>query len=192
MVKYFIEKGSHSILSREIATYEARSKHQSRGILMSLLDLILKMEDSNGFEIAKVLVEVGEIDPITGGAPEGENYSVVPMFQEYCFNGTNNYIRWLCKEHVPDEKRNEFADRVLRSIIAMKRHWGFTHWIYQKRTPSHAILTCGHQGTITLLVQKGKELGEDFLSDKTSTGKTALHMAAESGDLESVKILLQM
>lgn len=190
MVRYLIEKGSP--LSREICNFEVDGQNVRFGLSWSVLDLPLTMKSMNGFEVAKVLVEVGRIDPITGGTPRGETYNVVPMFQEYCFNGTNNYIRWLCKEHLPDDKRSEFVDRVLTSIIAMKRNKRFTTWIYEGRTPSHAILTCRHPETVTLLVQKGTENNEDLLSEKNSTGKTVLHMVAEDGDLESVKILLEL
>ena len=190
MVRYLIEEGSP--LSREICNLEVDGQNVRAGLSWSILDLPLTMKNMNGFEVAKVLVEVGYIDPITGGTPRGETYNIVPMFQEYCFNGTNNYIRWLCKEHLPADKRSKFVDRVLRSIVSMKRNEQFTTWIYERKTPSHAILTCWHPETIALLVQKGKEQNEDLLSEKNSTGKTALHMAAEDGDLESVEILLQL
>ena len=45
-------------------------------------------------DCAKVLVN-HEVDPINGGSPGGEKFDVVPMFQEYCDYGTNEFIRWL-------------------------------------------------------------------------------------------------
>ena len=192
MVKYFIEKGSPESLSREIVNLEVDGQNVRPGFSWSALDLPLTMNSVNGFEIAKVLVEVGQIDPITGGTPRGETYNVVPMFQEYCYSGTNNYIRWLCMEHVDDQQREEFVNRVLNTISSMKKNEGFTTWKYERRTPSHAILTCRHQKTVVLVVERAKEQGEDLLGEKNSTGKTALHMAAEDGDLESVQILLQL
>ena len=187
MVQYFIEKDSP--LDSEIYTFEVGGNSTYS---TSLLDLPLEMTTANGFEVAKVLVESGKVDPITGGSPRGEKFNAVPMFEEYFFNGTNSYIRWLCKEHIPNSKRGEFVNRVLKCITSMKKHEFFTTWIYRQRTPSHAILTSQHQETIALLVQKGKEQGENFLTETNSTGKTALHMAAENGDLESVEILLQL
>jgi len=88
---------------------EVDGENVRSGFSWCMLDLPLTMKSINGFEVAKVLVEVGRIDPITGGTPRGETYIVVPMFQEYCFNGTNNYICWLCKEHLPDDKRSTFV-----------------------------------------------------------------------------------
>lgn len=190
MVDLFIEKGSP--LSRTISSIEVDGQDTSTGYIWSLLDLPLTMTTMNGFEVAKVLVERGKVDPITGGTPTGETFDVVPMFQEYCFAGTNNYICWLCKEHIPNHKRGEFVYQVLKCITSMKKHEGFSAWVYERRTPSHAILTSRHQETVALLVQKGKEQDEDVLTETNSTGKTALHMAAENGDLESVKILLQL
>lgn len=190
MVDLFIEKGSP--LSRTISSLEVDGQDIRSGLTWSLLDLPLTMTATNGFEVAKVLVEHSRVDPITGGTPTGEAFNVVPMFQEYCHAGTNIYIRWLCKEHVPNHKRGEFVDRVLKCITSMKKNRDFSTWVYARRTPSHAILMSRHQETVALLVQKGKEQDEDFLTETNSTGKTALHMAAENGDLESVKILLQL
>ena len=187
VVQYFIEKKSP--LNREIYSSEVDSQN---GYGWSVLDLPLTITTMNGFEVAKVLVELGKVDPITGGSPRGETFNTVPMFQEYCYRGTNNYIRWLCNKYIPNHKRGEFVDRVLKCIVSMKKHEGFKSWIYERRTPSHAILTSGHKETIRQLVQKGKEQDENFLTEKNSVGKTALHMAAENGDLESVETLLQL
>ena len=190
MIKYLIEKVSP--LCRLVSIFEVDGPRVTPGWEFSLLDLPLMTTTANGFEAAKVLVEFGKVDPITGDSPRGETFNVVPMFQEYWLFGTNNYIRWLFKDHIPNHKREEFVDRVLKCITAMKQHPKFKSWMYKRRTPSHAILTSGHQETVALLVQKGKEEGEDFLTETNSIGKTALHMAAENGDLESVEILLQL
>ena len=188
MVQYFIEKDSP--LESEIYNFEVDDECNRSSWEFSLLDLPLMMTTENGIEVAKVLVESDKVDHITGGSPRGKNFNVVPMFGEYCFNSTNSYIRWLCKEYITNSKRGKFVDRVLKCITAMKKSPQFTTWIYRQRTPSHAILTSQHQETIALLVEKGKQQGEDFLTETNSTGKTALHMAAENGDLESVEILL--
>ena len=188
MVQYFITK--RSPLSRTIYNYEVSGEDIRPAFKWSLLDLPLTMPGRNGLEVAKVLVESGKVDPITGGTPDGETFAVVPMFQEYCYIGTNNYICWLFNEHIPSHKRVKFADRILKCITSMKKNP--TIWTYEQRTPSHGILTSRHQEAIALLVEKGKQQGEEFLKETNSTGKTALHMAAKDGDLESVKILLQL
>ena len=190
MVQYFIKK--RSPLSRTIYNYEVSGEDITPAFKWSLLDLPLTMPGRNGLEVAKMLVELGKVDPITGGTPDGESFAVVPMFQEYCYIGTNNYIYWLFNEHIPSHERVEFVDRVLMCITSMKNHRQFTIWTYEQRTPSHGILTSRHQEAIALLVEKGKQQGEEFLKETNSTGKTALHMAAKDGDLESVKFLLQL
>ena len=189
MVQYLIEKNSP--LSREI-DLELDGPYARHGSSWSLLDLSLTMTIENGFEVVKVLVESGKVDPITGGSPGGEAFRIFPIFQEYWFHDTNYYIRWLCKKQMPIQERRKFVYRVLKCITAMRSNVYFTSWIDKQRTPSHAILTSQHWETTALLVQKGKEQGENFLTETNSTGKTALHMAAESGDLKSVKILLQL
>ena len=181
MVRLFIEKGTP--LNWEI---ENHFKDAVTNVYSwSALDLPLTM---NNIDLAKVLVEEGKIDPITGGCPRGEEFNVIPMFQEYCFHGTNEFISWVCNDHLPQHKRNEFTDRVLSCIESMKSHKYFKVWVFQRRTPAHAMLTCGHRETIELMVHKNKAL----LVDKNSTGKTALHMAAEEGDVCSVEVLLDL
>ena len=185
MVKYFIEK--RSPLTREICSgeYDCQSAITG-GITWSVLDLPLTMGSMNGIEVAKVLVTFGKIDCITGGAPNANKYDVVPMFQEYWLSGTNYYIRWLCKEYLSDDQRREFVNQVVECITSMNQR--LERWIHKRRIPSHAMLTCGHQETIKLLLQRDSNL----LKEKNSTGKTALYMAAEDGDLESVEILLEL
>lgn len=186
MVKYFIQR-NHDC-SRRIFNYEIEGKtiHPTRGIYWTALDLALA-NTKNGFEVAKVLVEVGKINHIYGENPS--EVPVVSMFTEYWSYGTNNYIRWLCNEYLLELQRHEFVSKVLSAINSMKNHHNFIVWEYQRRTPSHAILTCRQKEIVQLLVNLG---GEDLLGDKASTGKTALHVAAEENDLESVEVLLQL
>ena len=182
MVKYFIEKGAP--LSRQISTLEDDGQDGTSRLGWRVLDLSLTM--CSGIEVAKVLVEIGRLDPINGSTPRSSQFDVAPMFQEYWHRGTNHYIRWLCNEYLSGDQRRQFVDRVVECITSMNQE--LQRWIYKRRTPSHAMLTCGHQETIKLLLQRDS----DLLSEKNSTGKTALHMAAEDGDLESVKILLEL
>ena len=181
MVHLFIDKGTplNKIIKNVFEDVESESYS------WSALDLLLTM---NNIDLAKVLVEEGKIDPITGGCPRGEKFNVVPMFQEYCFHGTNEFISWVCNDHLPQHMRNEFTDRVLSCIESMKSHKHFEKWVFQRRTPAHAMLTCGHRETIELMVDKNRAL----LIDENSTGKTALHVAAEEGDIHSMKVLLDL
>ena len=54
------------------------------------------------------------------------------------------------------------------------------------RNVTHAILLSGHEETISCLLNKKPEL----LNECDPFKRTALHIAADEGDLQSVKILL--
>ena len=66
-------------------------------------------------------------------------------------------------------------------------------WQSVRRTPAHAILTSQHEETIKRLIEHAKkEFDLDLLAEQSCTGKTALHVAAENGDVKSIHILLQL
>ena len=76
------------------------------------------------------------------------------------------------------------------SVCVYEERW---FWQSVQRAPAHAILTSRHKETIECLVQIGRdEFDLDLLAEQSSTGKTALHVAAEANDVESVQILLQL
>ena len=153
-----------------------------------LLDLSLSMKK---IDCAKVLVEEG-VDLLSGGCEGGEWFDVVPMFQEYRDHGTNEFIRWAFNEYLPKHPEVDLK-RILLSIIIMKeKDKQSCFWQSVQRSPAHAILTSHHEGTIKQLVQCGKENGLDLLAERSCTGKTALHVAAENNDVDSVNILLQL
>ena len=132
------------------------------------------------------------VDLVSGGCPEAEKLDVVPMFQEYHYHGTNEFIRWAFNEYIPQHPEIDLK-RIIQSIINMKEQDKEHHfWKPMQRSPAHAVLTSHHEGTIKRLVKCGKDNGLDLLAERSCTGKTALHVAAENGDVESVHILLQM
>ena len=192
MVEYFKKKGAN--LSGEITTQHlGLDQKDSGGVNYSMLDLPLLMKN---IDCAKVLVEAG-VDLINGGSPGGEEFAVVPMFQEYCYHGTNKFITWVLNQYVPhfnklDIKR--IIHSIVQSIINMKNNdKSLCLWQSVQRSPAHAILTSHHEETIKRLVQCGNEdFGLDLLAEISCTGKTALHVAAENNDVESVQILLQL
>ena len=63
-----------------------------------------------------------------------------------------------------------------------------------RRSPTHALFTTHHEATIKRLVECGIDEfdGLDLLDERNCTGKTALHVAAENNDVESVHLLLQL
>ena len=161
----------------------------SEKALYDILSLPLLM---GRIDCAKVIVNAG-IDPLTGNAPEGDSFPVVPMFQEYCEHGTNEYIRWVFNEYIPKQPEvdlKEFTQRTIKAIVSMKAKdrkncW----WKYKRRTPAHAVLLCHNLETIELLVQSGHLY---FLAERNHTGMTALHHAAMNNDVKSVVILMEL
>ena len=109
---------------------------------------------------------------------------------------TNEFIHWAFNEYIPQHPEidlERFAQRIIQSISHMKdkdrKRW---FWQSVQRAPAHAILTSHHKETILRLVQCSKEIGLDLLAEKSSTHKTALHVAAEDNDVESIHLLLQL
>ena len=186
MLEYFITKGA--LLNGEICTIHPCD---DSGFAYGLLDLPLKM---NRVDCAKMLVRKG-VDPISGGSPRGEEFDVVPLFQEYFDHGTNNFIQWvfndyLCDLQYPKYDLNEFANRITKSICNMNSK--NSRWLSQRRSPAHSVLTSGNEEIIKLLVQSGEEQNLDLLAEQSSNGRTALHIAAENGDYISTKALLEL
>ena len=188
MLERFILKGAN--LRGKIAIQHVGLEHStSGGFDYGMLDLPLSMKR---IDCAKVLVN-GGIDLISGGTPGGEEFAVVPMFQEYRDHGTNEFIHWAFSEYIPQHPDFDLG-KIIQSIIKMKvkdeERW---FWQSVQRAPAHAILTSCHKEIIECLVQIGRdEFGLDLLAEQSSTGKTALHVAAETNDVESVQILLQL
>ena len=187
MLEYFIQKGAE--LSGNIATRHFGLSHDDTGgVKYGVLDLPLSMQR---VDCAKVLVEKG-VHVLTGGCPEGETFSVVPMFQEYRDHGTNEFIRWAFNEYIPQHPKFDL-NRIIQSLIIMKEKDRKSRlWQSVRRAPAHAILTSHHEETIQRLIEYAKNDGLDLLAEQSCTGKTALHVAAENGDVESVHILLQL
>ena len=168
MLQYFKEKEAE--LSGKITT-------QSMGLQGSLgeqvtygtLDLLLSMQR---IDCAKVVVEAG-VDLMNGGSPGGETFDVVPNHPEF------------------DLK--ELTQQIVRSVRTMKeKDKRSCFWQSVRRAPAHAILNCRHEETVKHLIECGKKNGIDLLAERSCTGKTALHVAAEDNDMESVNILLQL
>ena len=188
MLQYFKEKGAK--YSGEIATRHFGIYRKDRGgVKYGLLDLPLSMRK---IDCAIVLVKAG-VDLINGGSPEGKEFDVVPMFQEYLDHGTNEFIRWAFNEYIPSHPEIDLK-RIIQSIINMKKKDEKScFWKSVQRAPAHAILTSHNEETIKRLVECAKnDFDLDLLAEQSCTKRTALHVAAENGDVESVHILLQL
>ena len=106
--------------------------------------------------------------------------------KEYYDFGTNDYITWLLHEHLLANDVSKFIKTVVKldiDEIAME--------LFAKvgRHPMHAILTCGHEKLIRKLL---KHRGPDLLTTKDETGRSALQIATKRGDVESVRILVDL
>ena len=190
MLEYIIEKGAN--LKGKISTQHVDlHRYTGGGVSCAMLDLTLSIKR---IDCAKVLVKAG-VDLINGGCPGGETFDVVPMFQEYKDHGTNEFIRWAFNEYIPNHPEIDLK-RIIRSLINMKKKDEKScFWKFVQRSPAHAILTSHHEETIKHLIECAKDDefdGLDLLTERTCTGKTALHIAAEENDMESVCILLKL
>ena len=188
-LEYFIEKGAE-LSGRITFRNVGLDQKDSGGVEYGMLDLPLSMQR---IDCAKVLVEAG-VDLINGGSPTGEQLDVVPMFQEYRDHGTNEFIQWAFKEYIPQHPEVDLK-RIIQSLINMKKQdESSCFWQSVQRAPAHAILTSHHEEMIKRLVDYAKKEfnGLDLLAEQSCTGKTALHVAAEDNDVESVQLLLQL
>ena len=188
MLGYFIQKGAE--LNGEIAIRHVGLEcSDNGGFPYGMIDLPLSMKR---IDCGKLLVEKG-VDLISGGSPEGEELFVVPMFQEYRDYGTNEFIRWAFKEYIPQHPEVDLK-RIIQSIVNMnEQDKTSSFWQSVQRAPAHAVLTSHHEETIKHLIECAKdEFGLNLLAEKSCTAKTALHVAAENNDVESVHFLLQL
>ena len=169
IVQYFIEKGA--VLSRILTA--------------GMCENTTAFELSFGLrrlDVAQHLVRAG-VDPIFGGDPYTK-----PVFSEYIEYRSVSFIKWLLFEHLKsEEKIHKFVDRLFepKDVFQMTNQ----HVIKRKgKNVAHAFLLSGHKEAIKYLLSKKP----DMVNECDYFNKTALHLAAESGDRESVHILLEL
>ena len=188
MLNYFKKKEAK--LNGKIVVHHVGLDPDEGEISYGMLDLPLSMKK---IDYAKKLVETG-VDLISGGSSDCENFAIVPMFQEYRDYGTNEFIDWAFSEYIPNHPEIDRIDeRIIKCIKHMKerdekRGW----WPCVQRSPAHAILTSYHEETIKRLIECAKKDNFNLLDERSCTGKTALHVAAEKNDEDSVDILLRL
>ena len=112
---------------------------------------------------------------------------VVQLFQEYCKFGTNHYISWLLHEHLSSHEIPHFIENVMKLGILNEE----AERMFDRvgRHAAHAFLTCGHEEIAKQLL---RHHGDHLLIIKDTTERTALQIAAEMGNTESVDILLKL
>ena len=167
IIKFFTDHGT--VLSRVLMAPEYDKS--------TALELAISFER---LDIVQVLIEAGA-DPILCG-----DGVVSPLLVEYTLSGTFNFIRWLLENHLGQSKIPGFIDRLLETGVLFRDDMKRTVMEVYGRSPAHALLLCRHKQFVDYLVQRRREL----LGECDPFGRTALHLAAEEGDLDSVRILL--
>lgn len=134
-------------------------------------------------DIASRLVEKGA-NPIH---PSLDNVKGVPqLLVEYYEFGTNNYITWLFQQHLMSNEIPQFIENVVKVDIFNKTCKRMFNDV--GRHPAHALLTCGNEELVRQFLGK---YGSSLLHVEDKTCRTALQIATESGDFESVTALLK-
>ena len=169
VVEFFIESGA--ILSRviRVGMYDNSTA----------LELAINFQR---FDIAQMLVNEGA-DPIYCG-----DGVVSPLFLEYAQYCTHTFVKWVLSDHLNQSTVPGFIDRLVESGVLFRERMQHTITTVYGRNAAHAILLCGHEQAIQCLVDKCP----DVLKECDSFKKTALHIAAEDGNITSVKILLDL
>ena len=166
--KFFIAK--NAVLSRVLCTPGFSNT--------SVLEMSICL---TRFDIAEKLVFDHNIDPIKGGDP-----IIKPVFVEYANFGTNRFVKAVLKRYDEMGKIHAFIGCLWEPEVFSDelRHTVTTVF---GRNATHTILLSGHEEAIDCLV--GMEAG--VLEESDDFNRTALHLAAEQGDKESMEILLK-
>ena len=123
--------------------------------------------------------------------PSLEDAAGVPqLLDEYYEFGTNQYIRWLLNQHLGRSEIPQFIRDV--SALDIFNATGIKMFNEAGHHPAHAFLTCGNKEMVRQFLQKYSHSRPHLLTVKDATGRTALQIASQNRDFESVEILLQL
>ena len=111
---------------------------------------------------------------------------VLQLLDEYYELGTNEYISWLLHQHLLSHEIPSFIETVVKLDIF--NDMGMDMFNKVGRHPAHALFMCGNEEMVRQLLEHHKDLQVNV---KDGTGRTALQIATEEGDFESVTILLK-
>ena len=110
------------------------------------------------------------------------------FFSEYVEFRSVSFIKWLLFEHLKSKENvHKFVDRLFEPEDVFQTT--NKHVIQQKdKNVAHAFLLSGHKEAISYLLKRKP----DLMNECDCFNQTALHLAAEGGDHESVSILLEL
>ena len=117
---------------------------------------------------------------------EAKKDSLPSYLQEYWDEGTSHYLSWLLNT-LSDEK----CDMLIEHIKGLLMTIGCSKGCYGGRNIVHSLLLNGNEQCTRKVVEKLKGCC-NLLDETDSNGRTALHIAAEMGKAESVKVLTKM
>ena len=150
-----------------------------------------------------------------------ESSGVPQLLNEYYEFGTNEYISWLLHQHLLSDQLPQFIEDVVKLNIFNKSSPGMKMFNGVGRHPAHALLTCGNEDLIRKFLDKVSKVCvwseiqymlniqrcphmegrtqpqnpccgcERILTVKDLSQRTALQIAAQNGDFESVSTLLK-
>ena len=134
-------------------------------------------------DIAQQLVMAGA-NPID---PSLDKISCIPqILYEYYNFGTTEYFSWLLNQHLLSHQLPEF----IKKVVELDIFNGMDAFNEVGRHPAHALLMCGNEEIVQKLLKKFHE-SKSLLTVKDTTHRTALQIASQKGDFESVDILLK-
>lgn len=140
---------------------------------------------NNRIDVAKMMVTSGA-DPIE--VPDPDSFGgVTPIIDEYSHFGTNRYLKWLLNEHLNPNEVESFIQKLLDISVHKPDGDLMVSIMY-----AHALLTCGHEKMAKTLLEHPNHGGVSLLNEKDAAGFTALQVAANHGDMEPFKVLLQL
>ena len=167
IINYFIKKGT--VLSRVLTAGISQNT--------TALEVAINLKR---FDIAQALVQEG-LNPIRGGEPISP-----PVLMEYIQFGSHHFISWVLNKHLNPEEVPNFVRALLeKGVFFNKATNRFAEGF--GRNTAHAILLCGRKEAVHTLIDEKP----DILKECDPFKKTALHIAAEKGDMNTINILLE-
>lgn len=116
-------------------------------------------------------------------------YNTPSLLFEYFELGTSNLLSWLFNEYLRLDEISDFIEKVLEADILQPTIVSvFTDWVH--RHPVHAFLTCGNEQMARKLLHHYS--ARNLLAIREPTGRTALQVATDQGNLQAVKVLVKL